>query len=80
MEYLDYLDDEAIIFDGCDDAIIGHDQNGYAVYHHTKLVQVFEAQGMTQDEAIEWIDYNIIGVQPHNYTILYKWKQQHTLT
>ena len=72
MEYLDYLDDEAILFDGCDDAIVGHDQNGYAVYDHTKLVQVFEAQGMNHYEALEWIYYNILRVQPQKYTLLYQ--------
>ena len=71
MEYLDYLDDDAILFDGCDDAVIGHDHNGFAVYQHTKLVQIFEADGMTIDEAIEWVDYNILSIHPQNYTILY---------
>jgi hypothetical protein len=69
--YLDELADEAMIFDGCSSAIVGHDQNGYAVYQHTKLVQIFESHGMTIDEAIEWVDYNIVGVHPQNYTILY---------
>ena len=70
-EYLNELADEAVIFDDCESAIVGHDYNGYAVYSHDKLVDVFESQGMTQDEAIEWVDYNIAGVCPRNYTILY---------
>lgn len=70
-EYLENLSDDAMIFDDCEGAIVGHDQSGHAVYQHTKLVQVFEEQGMTQDEAIEWVDYNILGVQPQNFTILY---------
>jgi hypothetical protein len=69
--YLDELAPEAILFHGCSSAIVGHDQNGFAVYQHTKLVQIFESDGMTIDEAIEWVDYNIIRVHPQNYTILY---------
>jgi len=71
MEYLNELTDGAVIFDDCDSAIVGHDHNGFAVYKHTNLVQIFESQGMTQDEAIDWVDYNILGIQPQNYTILY---------
>jgi len=71
MHYLDELDDEAIIFDNCESAIVGHDHNGFAVYQHNKLVEIFESQGMTQDEAIEWVDYNVLGLCPRNYTILY---------
>ena len=37
-EYLEELADEAFLFDGCSSAIVGHDQNGFAVYQHTKLV------------------------------------------
>jgi len=71
MKKLEELSDGAIIFDDCESAIVGRDDNGYAVYSHEKLIEIFESQGMTQDEAIEWIDYNIAGVCPRNYTILY---------
>ena len=27
------------------------------------MVKVFEKQGMTVEEAVEWIDYNVMGVQ-----------------
>jgi hypothetical protein len=63
--------DEAIKFDNCDDAIIGVDQRGYLVYDYSKLVEVFKKQGMTTDEAVEWIDYNVLGVKPDHYTIIY---------
>jgi hypothetical protein len=26
---------------------------------------------MTTDEAVEWIDYNVLGVKPDHYTIIY---------
>jgi hypothetical protein len=66
------LADEAIIFDNCDDAIIGEDNRGYLVYSYAKLIKVFMSQGMTDEEAEEWIDYNVAGVMPQHYTINYE--------
>jgi len=49
----------------CDAAIIGVGvrcgQPDIAVYDYAKLVQVFIDDGMTEEEAEEWIDYNING-------------------
>ncbi len=69
---MENLADEAIRFDGCDDAIISHDNRGYLVYSFAKLVKVFMSQGMTDEEAVEWIDYNVAGIMPQHYTIYYE--------
>lgn len=66
------LEDDAIRFDGCDEAVIGTDQRGYLVYDYSKLVEILIAQEMTEDEVVEWIGYNVVGILPYNYTILYK--------
>ena len=54
-----------IKWDGCDKAIIGIGyrcgQHPMYVYDYPRLVEVFIDQGMTQDEAEEWVDYNIAG-------------------
>jgi hypothetical protein len=72
-EYLENADPEAIVFDGLDLAIVGFDHNGLMVYDHQKMVNIFIADGMTEDEAIEWIDYNVIGTMGgQGFTILYK--------
>ena len=72
-EYLNNADPEAIVFDGLDLAIVGFDHNGLMVYDHQKMVNIFIADGMTEDEAIEWIDYNVIGTMGgQGFTILYK--------
>lgn len=71
-DYLENCCDEAIRFDGCDDAIIGHDNRNYLVYSYAKLIKVFMSQGMTDEEAVEWIDYNVVGIMPQNYTIYYE--------
>ena len=68
----EYLDEHAIRFDDCDVAIIGYDQNGYIVYSYDKLVAVFILQGMTNDEAVEWIEYNVLPTNAGQcFTIVY---------
>ena len=57
------LKDEALILDGLDDAIAGASDSGLLIYDYSTMVKIFEKQGMTVDEAVEWIDYNVMGVQ-----------------
>lgn len=56
------LADEAIIFHGLEKCITGMDQFGHAVYDYLKMIEVFTGDGMTHEEAEEWIDYNVVGV------------------
>lgn len=58
----------AILWDGCDDAIIGITPNGEAVYSIEKLWDVFIAQGMSQEEAIEHVDFNILSAYVGEFT------------
>jgi len=56
--------DEALILDGLDSAIAGESDCGRLIYDYSKTIKVFmDRDGMTQDEAIEWVDYNVMGVQ-----------------
>ena len=49
-----------------DEAIIGIGHNGRVIYSYDKLVQVLVAHDdMTDEEAIEWIDYNTIRAIPY---------------
>ena len=44
-----------------DDALIGVTEDGRAVYDFEKMVSwLMRTEGWTQDEAIEWIEYNTI--------------------
>lgn len=56
---------KAVLFDGCDDAIIGTSEGvncpNRVVYSHELLVAVFERQGMSLEEAAEWVEYNVSG-------------------
>ena len=67
-----YLNEEAIRLTGLDNCIAGTDIRGYLIYDYSKLLNHFvKEQGMEEDEAVEWIDYNIFGLQPQNFIILF---------
>jgi len=59
---MEQFDDEALLLSGCDEAIVMVTVEGAPVYSYESLVKIFEEQGMTEDEAIEWIDYNVLGL------------------
>lgn len=65
------LTEGAILFNGCSSAIVGRDHRGFAVYHYTKLVEIFTCDNCSIEDAEEYVDFNIIGIHPQNYTILY---------
>lgn len=59
--------EDVIVFDRCgyDDALIGVTEDGRAVYDYRKMVAwLIEQDGMTEEEAEEWIAYNTIGSLP----------------
>jgi hypothetical protein len=64
-------DNERLVIPGKDCAIVGvtlcHPSR--TVYDRDKLIQAFhEDDGMTVEEAAEWVDFNIVGayVGPHS--------------
>jgi len=57
------LEKEAIVLHGLNDAIAGASDCGRLIYDYKKVVSIFEKEGMTQEEAIEWVDFNVMGVQ-----------------
>ena len=65
---------ETILFDGCDAAIIGIsngcNSTGQVIYDYGKLVTVFIKQGMSHEEAIEWVDFNVAGFGIKNGPII----------
>jgi hypothetical protein len=57
-----YPDDTFVIADGFDDAIIGVDDNNLKiVYNIDEVINILMREGMTDDEAIEYYEYNISG-------------------
>lgn len=60
--------DEAVVFDGpdFDTAIIGVTDEGQVVYDFEKMItQLAEDEGITREEAIEFIEYNTIRALPY---------------
>lgn len=60
------VDDEILFMDGFDnDCIAGigirFGQEPIVMYDYDKVINQLIRDGMTEDEASEWFDYNIIG-------------------
>lgn len=67
------LDEEGIYFTGLDDAIIGIDQHGQPIYSFELMLNEFVKQGMTFEDALEWIDYNVLPINAGNgFVILFE--------
>ena len=62
------LDEDAIVFDrpAFDNSIIAVTTDGRAVYDYRKMVvELMEDDGITEEEAIDWIEYNTLRVIPY---------------
>lgn len=63
-ELLEELDDETLTADGLDAAIVGVTEGCdiKVVYDHQKCIEIFQIlQEMTDEEAREWMSYNVTG-------------------
>lgn len=59
---------EAILFDGLDECMIGMDSSNRIVYCYDKIVKHFINSGMNEDDAVEWVDFNILNLHLGEYT------------
>ena len=58
------LDQEAIILDGMEDAIIGATEEGLLIYSFTKLIEVMQEDlGIRSKDSVEWFRLNIEPLQ-----------------
>jgi hypothetical protein len=59
----EYTDMEVLLFSNFNyaDAFLGISYNHRAVYSYSKMVSSLIDQGMSEEDAIEWIDYNTLG-------------------
>ncbi len=64
-EEVSLLNPGALVADGLDDAIIGYGQQfprePLLVYDYDKCVEIFMSQGMSHEEAIEWMEFNVVN-------------------
>lgn len=67
-EVRDRLDNDALVFDNpaYDDSIIGQTFDGRAIYDIDKMAnELSEDDGITVEEAMDFIDYNAIRSLPY---------------
>jgi len=65
---LDYGYEDMIIFEdfSYDDALIGVSNDNRAIYDFSKMVEwLMSNEGWTEEESIEWIEYNTIRALPY---------------
>ncbi len=60
------LSEGALILDGLNDAIAGSSDCGRLIYDYQKMLDLFmKRENWTEEEAVEWVEYNVMGVQPN---------------
>jgi len=57
------MNDDLVYFDGLDEAIVGiveiHSLPRRVCYNYDKCIEIFVNQGMTYEEASEWMSHNV---------------------
>ena len=67
-----YTEEEILIADGLDKAIIGIDEYSMRlIYSYTKIIQVLMEDDMTREDAIEYFQYNIQSAYVGEKTPIY---------
>ena len=72
IELQEYLAEDCLKLDGLNDAIVGVTSQGYLVYDYEKIIGAFMKQGMENDEAIEFFDYNVLGLEGNGNWVIMK--------
>ncbi len=74
IELQEYLAEDCLKLDGLNDAIVGVTSLGYLVYDYEKIIEVFmkEPSNMEHDEAIEFTEYNVMGLEGNGNWIIMK--------
>ena len=71
---------QAMLADGLNDCIVGIGYRGcespLAVYDYDRCLSVFmNRDGMTHDDAVDWMEFNVIGSCGEGYPIFLKLKE-----
>ena len=62
QEYIaECTEQTVLIFSNYSDAFLGLSHDNRAVYSYTKIFGCLTKEGMSEEEAIEYIDYNVLG-------------------
>lgn len=71
---VDLMQDEELLFaDGFDDAIMGVDMvNNRVIYSYTRMLEILVVdEEMTMEDAIEHLDFNVLGAYVGERTPIY---------
>tara|TARA_R100001143_G_scaffold38357_1_gene35512 strand:- start:21 stop:326 length:306 start_codon:yes stop_codon:yes gene_type:complete len=72
VERITEANPEAMLADGLNDALAGIDVHGRAIYFVEGIIGILmERDGMTEEEAVEFFDYNIAYTEVGDYTPIY---------
>jgi hypothetical protein len=63
-----YPDEEFLKADGFDDCVIGVTDNRILVYSVEKCIAKLISEGMTEEEAMEYFNFNVSGAYVGEYT------------
>ena len=75
VERITEANPEAMLADGLDDALAGIDVHGRAVYFVEGIIGILmERDGMDEEMAREFFDYNIAFAHVGDYTPIYMYK------
>ena len=71
MEILE--EEECLTADGFEDALVGctYGANVVAVYDINKMVEILMEEGTDYEDAVEFLDYNVVGAYLGEKTPLY---------
>ena len=63
----DFGYENSIVFENpdYDEAIVGIDTDGRIIYDYDLMTECLEHEGMSWEEAVDWIDYNTIRALPY---------------
>lgn len=84
LEYLEqnYQDEELLLADGFEDAILGVVEGGtrgpVVCYDYELCVKILVAKGMEEEVAFEWMDFNVLGAYVGEKTplFLHDWRRR----
>ena len=75
-EKIEETNPDAMLADGLDDALAGYDSRGRAIYLIEEILGILITRdGMTEEEAQEFFDFNIECAHVGQFTPIYMWEE-----
>ena len=75
-EKIEEINPDAMLADGLDDALAGYDSRGRAVYHIEEILGILVVRdGMTEEDALEYFNFNIECAYIGQYTPVYMYEE-----